>query len=59
MAVTGNVVLTSASTSSTTRAAQNYSPDDGDITVISDKISVRRDYFDPADFDKQLAAIKG
>lgn len=31
----------------------------GTITVRDGRITVWRDYFDPADFDRQLAAIKG
>ena len=30
----------------------------GTITVVGDKISVWRDYFDPAEFNKQLSQIK-
>lgn len=30
----------------------------GTITVDADKITVWRDYFDPADFDKQAGAIR-
>ena len=30
----------------------------GTITIEGGKITVWRDYFDPADFDRQLAAIK-
>jgi limonene-1,2-epoxide hydrolase len=31
----------------------------GTITVRGDEISIWRDYFDPADFDRQLKAISG
>lgn len=31
----------------------------GTLTVVDGQITVWRDYFDPADFDRQLAAIRG
>ncbi|WP_371866563.1 limonene-1,2-epoxide hydrolase family protein [Pseudoduganella dura] len=31
----------------------------GTITVKDGRITVWRDYFDPADFDRQLARIRG
>lgn len=31
----------------------------GTVTVVDGKITVWRDYFDPADFERQLAKIKG
>lgn len=31
----------------------------GTLTLRADEISVWRDYFDPADFERQLAALKG
>ncbi|HEB3530215.1 nuclear transport factor 2 family protein [Burkholderia cenocepacia] len=30
----------------------------GTLTIVDDRITVWRDYFDPADFDRQLSAIK-
>jgi limonene-1,2-epoxide hydrolase len=59
IAASGNVVLNERVDVFTHVGGGRISlPVMGTITVDEGKITVWRDYFDPADFNKQLAAIK-
>jgi len=60
IAAAGNVVLNERIDVFThENGGQIVLPVMGTITVENGMITVWRDYFDPADFDRQLAVIKG
>lgn len=60
IAVSGNVVLNERIDVFTHESGgQIILPVMGTITVENGRIAVWRDYFDPADFDRQRAAITG
>lgn len=60
LAAAGNVVLNERLDIFRHRDSGEISlPVMGTITVVDGKITVWRDYFDPADFERQLARIQG
>jgi limonene-1,2-epoxide hydrolase len=59
IAASGNVVLNERiDVFNHTSSGKITLPVMGTITVVGNKISIWRDYFDPAEFNKQLAQIK-
>ncbi|WP_348645902.1 limonene-1,2-epoxide hydrolase family protein [Rhizobium laguerreae] len=60
IAATGNVVLNERIDVFTHESGGEITlPVMGTVTIEDGVIIVWRDYFDPGDFDRQLAAIKG
>ncbi|MRW82647.1 limonene-1,2-epoxide hydrolase [Pseudoduganella sp. FT26W] len=60
IAVAGNVVLNERIDIFKHRNGGTITlPVMGTITVVDGEITVWRDYFDPADFDRQLAKVRG
>ena len=59
IAATGNIVLSErVDVFFHTNGGTITLPVMGTVTVENDMITVRRDYFDPTDFDQQLSKIK-